>query len=340
MTPQDRLRYSRQMLVSCFGEEGQRRVLASSAAVAGCGGLGTYIADALGRAGVGRLVLIDRDYVEFSNLQRQSLYQESDAAEGLPKAVAAACRLRAVNSSIRIQPEVADLTSANIARILEGVDVVLDGTDNFETRYLINDFCVSKGIPWVYGGAVSTQGTVMPVLPGRTACLKCIYPVAPPNGGVTCETVGILNTVPALIAAIQASEALKILAGKQDAVSRRLTSVDVWSGVIRQVKQPPPDPECVTCGLREFVHLAARPRGPVTLCGRNAVQIHEQARALDLEALAARLRALGEVRANPFALRLSISPYEMTVFPDGRAIVKGTTDTGLARSLYARYIGS
>jgi adenylyltransferase/sulfurtransferase len=308
--------------------------------IAGCGGLGAFAADLLCRAGVGRLILIDRDYVEFSNLQRQSLYEEADAAEGLPKAVAAARRLRAVNPDIEIQPEVADLTSDNIARLFQGAHVVLDGTDNFETRYLINDYCVKHGIPWIYGGAVATHGTVMPVKPGETACLKCVYPVAPPNGNVTCETVGVLNTVPALIATIQASEALKILAGKPEQVAPRITAVDVWTGIIRQVRQPGPDPECIACGKREWVHLEAARRAPVTLCGRNAVQIHEQPRRLDLERLAERLRALGEVRLNPYVLRFSIPPYEMTVFPDGRAIIKGTMDTGLARSLYARYIGA
>lgn len=340
MTARDRLRYSRQILVPVLGEEGQERLLRSSAAVAGCGGLGTYLADALCRAGVGRLVLIDRDYVEFSNLQRQSLFQESDAEEGLPKAIAAARRLAAVNSDIRIQPEVADLTSANISRLLEGVDVVLDGTDNFETRYLINDYCVSRGIPWIYGGAVSTAGTVMPILAGRTACLKCIYPVAPAGGAVTCETVGILNTVPALIAALQASEAIKILAGRIESVSRWITVVDVWTGMVRQVKHPNPDPDCRACGLRDFVHLSLRPRHPVTLCGRSAVQIHDEPRALNLEELAARLRRLGEVRSNPYALRFIVPPYELTVFADGRAIIKGVSDPGLARSLYARYVGS
>jgi adenylyltransferase/sulfurtransferase len=339
MRSRDRQRYSRQILVRVLGEEGQQRLLDSSAVIAGCGGLGTFLADALCRAGVGRLVLIDRDYVEFSNLQRQCLYRESDAEEGLPKAVAAARRLAEVNSDIQIQAEVADLTADNIGRLLGGAGVVLDGTDNFETRYLINDFCVKNGIPWVYGGAVATYGTVMTVLPGETACLKCVYPAAPPNGNVTCETVGILNTVPAVVASLQASEAIKILAGRREAVSRRITSVDVWTGLVRQVKQPGPDPECAACGRREFVHLDAPRRAPVTLCGRNAVQIHETPRQLDLEETARRLQPLGQVRVNPYVLRFSIPPYEITLFPDGRAIIKGTMDTGLARSLYARYIG-
>lgn len=340
MTSGDRMRYSRQILVRVLGEQGQERLLGSCAVIAGCGGLGTYAADLLCRAGVGRLVLIDRDYVEFSNLQRQSLYDESDAAEGLPKAVAAARRLKAVNSSIQIQPEVADLTADNIARLLAGADVVLDGSDNFETRYLINDYCVKHGIDWIYGGAVATYGTVMAVLPGKTACLKCVYPVAPPDGNVTCETVGVLNTVPAVVASIQASLALKILAGMREEVAPRITTVDVWTGAIRQVRLPDPDPECLACGAREFVHLEAARRAPVTLCGRNAVQIHETPRRLNLERMAERLRGVGEVRLNAYVLRFSVPPYEITLFPDGRAIIKGTMDTGVARSLYARYIGT
>ena len=340
MTPRDRQRYSRQILVRHLGEQGQERLLASTAAIVGCGGLGTFQADALARAGVGRLLLIDRDYVEFSNLQRQCLYQESDAEEALPKAVASARRLAKINSDIQVIPIVADLTPASAGDLLDGVNIVMDGCDNFETRYLINDFCVSRGIPWVYGGAVGSYGTVMPILPGLTACLKCLYPVAPPGGAATCETIGVLNTVPALVASIQVSEAIKILTGNLDAVSRRVTSVDVWTGVIRQVNQPAADPDCVTCGLGEFVHLAAKERAPITLCGRNAVQIHEHAGPLNLAELGRKLAPLGQVRANEFALRFSLSPYEMTIFPDGRAIIKGTSDTGVARSLYARYIGN
>lgn len=340
MTSRDRMRYSRQILVRVLGEEGQERLLKSCAAIVGCGGLGTYAADLLCRAGVGRLVLIDRDYVEFSNLQRQSLYDESDAAEGLPKAVAAARRLKAVNSSVQIQPEVADLTADNIARLLAGADVVLDGSDNFETRYLINDYCVKHGIDWIYGGAVATYGTVLGVLPGKTACLKCVYPVAPPDGNVTCETVGVLNTVPAVVASVQASLALKILAGMREEVAPWITAVDVWTGAIRQVRLPAPDPECLACGFREFVHLEAARRAPVTLCGRNAVQIHDTPRQLNLERLAERLRGVGEVRLNAYVLRFSVPPYEITLFPDGRAIIKGTMDTGVARSLYARYVGA
>lgn len=340
MTPQDRERYSRQILFAGIGERGQQRLLASRVAIAGCGALGSFQAEALARAGAGRLLLIDRDYVERSNLQRQSLYEESDAEDGLPKAVAAARRLRRINSGIEITPVVADLTPSNIGEILEGADLILDGTDNFETRYLINDFSARQGVPWIYGGAVASYGISMAVLPGTTACLKCLYPEPPSGAQPTCETAGVLNTVPALIASIQTSEALKILTGHLEAVSRLVTTVNVWTGVIRQTDQPPPNPDCMTCGRRRFIHLEGAERAPISLCGRNAVQIHERSKPLDLEALTRRLAQLGQVRSNEFALRFVVPPYEMTIFPDGRAIIKGTTDAGLARSLYARYVGS
>jgi molybdopterin/thiamine biosynthesis adenylyltransferase len=340
MTSRERERYSRQILFGGIGEAGQEKLLAARVAIVGCGALGTFQADALARAGVGRLLLIDRDYVELSNLQRQCLYEESDAEDALPKAVAAARRLKKINSSVEATPVVADLAPSNIREVLEGADLVLDGTDNFETRYLINDFCVCHKIPWIYGGAVASYGATMPVLPGTTACLKCLYPEPPSGLPLTCETAGVLNTVPALIASIQASEALKILTGQLEAVSRRLTTVDVWSGVIRQIDQPPRDPDCMACGQRRFVHLEGAGRAPISLCGRNAVQIHERARPLDLEELKRKLAPLGQVRANEFALRFFIPPYEMTVFPDGRAIIKGTTDAGVARSLYSRYVGN
>ncbi len=340
MNSRDKERYSRQLLFTGIGEDGQERLLGGQAAVVGCGALGSFQADALARAGVGHLRIIDRDYIELSNLQRQWLFDEADADAGLPKAIAAARRLARVNSGVRVEPAVADLTPANIEDLLSGVNVILDGTDNFETRYLINDFSVSNGIPWIYGGAVGSYGIAMPVLPGATACLKCIYPDPPGGAQPTCETAGVLNSVVAMVAALQVSEALKILSGHSEQVSKRLTTIDVWSGNIRQIEGPAPDPDCPACRKRIFPHLEGAGRPPISLCGRNAVQIHERSRPLDLAALKERLAPLGEVRANEFALRFFLSPYEMTVFPDGRAIIKGTTDTGLARSLYARYVGN
>lgn len=336
----ERERYARQILFPGIGTAGQERLLASRAAVVGCGALGSFHAAALARAGVGSLVLIDRDYVEISNLQRQWLYDEEDAAQALPKAAAAARNLARVNAGVRVRPVVADLSAANIDDLFDGASVVLDGTDNFETRYLINDWAVSRGVPWIYGAAVGSYGLAMPVMPGRTACFRCIYPEPPGGAQPTCETAGVLNAITSVIASLQVAGALKILAGKCDAVEARITTVDVWDGGIRQIGMPEPDADCPACGRKEFSWLEGRVRPPVRLCGRNAVQLHERPRELDLAALASALAPLGEVRANEYALRFFAPPYELTVFPDGRAIVKGTGDIGLARSLYARYIGT
>jgi adenylyltransferase/sulfurtransferase len=306
--------------------------------------LGSVQADLLARAGVGSLRLIDRDFVEISNLQRQTLYDESDAAEGLPKAVAAARRLARVNSEVRLEPLVGDLSPDNIDEMLEGVDLILDATDNFETRYLINDFAVrgaiSRGsIPWIYGAAVASYGLKLAIVPGLTACFRCVYPESPSGAQPTCETEGVLGPVTSAIASLQCGDALKILACGRDSVAARLTTIDVWTGQIRQTAPPARDPDCPCCFAREFPHLDGKHRAPISLCGRNAVQIHERSRPVDLPELAARLGALAPVRVNEFALRAALDPYELTVFPDGRAIIKGTTDTGIARSVYARYVG-
>jgi len=340
MNAAERQRYSRQILFSGIGERGQEALLHSHAVVVGCGALGSFHAAALARAGVGRLTIVDRDYVEPGNLHRQWLFEESDAAESLPKAAAAVRRIARINSTVEARGVVADLTAANAEELLGGADAILDGADNFEARYLVNDFAVSRGIPWLYGAAVGSYGLAMPVIPGRTACLRCVYP--DPPGGVqpTCETAGILNAIVSAVASIQVADALKILCGCASQVHPRITTIDLWYGGIRQIEGPARDPECPTCGRREFPYLEERRRPPVTLCGRNAVQVHERDRPLDLAELKARLEPLGEVRANEFALRFLIAPYEMTVFPDGRAIVKGTSDEGVARSLYARYVGN
>ncbi|HEV2690603.1 MAG TPA: ThiF family adenylyltransferase [Bryobacteraceae bacterium] len=338
MTPGDRERYSRQILFHGIGAAGQQCLLDARVVVVGCGALGSFLVGALARAGTGWMRIIDRDYVELSNLQRQWLFDECDVEQGLPKSIAAARKIAAINSGVQVEPAVADLTASNVEDLLGDVSLILDGTDNFEARYLINDFAVSRGLPWIYGAAVGSYGITMSVLPGRTACLRCIYPDAPGGVQPTCETAGVLGSVTALIASLQVSEALKILCGAEP--SGKIATVDVWSGEMRQVAQPGPEPGCPACGRREFPFLNGEGRAPVSLCGRNAVQIHERKRPLDLRDLAARLAPLGAVRANEFALRFEIPPYLLTVFPDGRAIVKGTTDVGIARSLYARYIGA
>jgi len=336
----DRERYSRQILFPPLGEEGQERLLAARAVVMGCGALGSFQAGALARAGVGEIVLIDRDYVESSNVQRQWLYDEADAAEALPKAIAAARKLVALNSAVRVHPVVADLTPQNAEDLLLPAGVILDGADNFETRYVVNDVAVKHGVPWIYGAAVASYGATMPILPGRTACLACLWPEAPGGPQPTCDTAGVLNVITSLVASLQVTDALKILAGKVAEVEPRLLSVDVWKNTWRGISTRERDPQCPACGRREFRYLAGAERPPISLCGRNSVQIHARRHPVDLGVLAETLRPLGAVRANEFALRFLCSPYEMTIFPDGRAIVKGTNDIGIARSLYARYIGA
>ncbi len=339
MTHAAESRYSRQSRFAPLAQGGQERLAAARVAVVGLGALGSLQAELLARAGVGMLRLIDRDFVELSNLQRQMLYDEADAAEALPKAIAAARRLTRVNSTIQIEPLVEDLSPLNVDELLEGVDLILDATDNFETRYLINDFAVRGGIPWIYGAAVGSYGVKLAIVPGLTACFRCVYPEPPRGAQPTCETEGVLGPVTAAIASLQAGDALKILAQGRASVTARMTTIDVWTGRIRQTLPPARDPDCPCCAHGEYPYLDGKHRAPISLCGRNAVQIHERSRPVNLEELAVRLKDLAEVRVNEFALRAAVDPYELTVFPDGRAIIKGTTDTGVARSVYARYVG-
>jgi len=337
MEPHRDERYFRQVRFAGIGESGQATLAAARVAIVGCGALGSFQAESLARAGVGRLRIIDRDYVELSNLQRQWLFDESDAEQALPKAVAAARRIGRLNSTIGVEPEVADLTAGNVDDLLEDSNLILDATDNFETRYLINDYAVRGCVPWIYGAAVGSYGLELAILPGHNGCLKCVYPSAPSGPQPTCETSGVLGSITSIIAALQVADALKILTGAS--IAPRLTTVDVWSGQIRQVAAPSRDPDCVCCGRRDFIHLQGSERTPISLCGRNAVQVHEQKRNVDLAELGRRLEPLGTVRVNEFAMRAQLPPYELTVFADGRAIIKGTTDIGVARSVYARYVG-
>jgi molybdopterin/thiamine biosynthesis adenylyltransferase len=333
-------RYSRQILFPPIGLQGQRRVAASHAVIVGCGALGCAQSMLLARAGVGTLTLIDRDYVERSNLQRQILFDELDADTAAPKAIAAQRRLAAINSEIEIRPIVDDLDARNIADLLGGAHIVLDATDNFETRYLINDWSVREQVPWIYGAAVGSYGISLPVIPARAACFRCIYPAPPSGDQPTCETAGVLNSVTTAVGAWQAAAALRLLSASSDDMELRILTMDVWTGVVRSILQPARDPQCPCCGARDFAYLDRSRRAPVSLCGRNAVQIHDRGRPLDLEQLRNKLTPLGRVRANDFALRFELEPYEMTIFPDGRAIIKGTTDIAQARSLYSRYIGN
>jgi adenylyltransferase/sulfurtransferase len=291
------------------------------------------------------LRILDRDYVEPSNLQRQSLFDENDARESLPKAVAAARQIARFNSQILAEPQVADLTPANVDDLLGGVDLILDGTDNFETRYLVNDYAVKNSVAWIYAAAVGSYAATLNILPGETACLACVFPDLPRGTVETCETAGILNSAVNLVASIAAAEALKFLVGARSVgarskMRRTLLSWDVWTNERAEVSAGRPRPGCRACGLRNFVHLAGEGRAHITLCGRNSVQIHEQQRPVDFAEMTTRLRPHGTVRHNEFVLKFWHEPYEMTLFPDGRAIIKGTTDTAVARSLYARYVGS
>ena len=333
-------RYSRQVRFDGIGQEGQRRLASGRVAVVGCGATGSALTLLLARAGVGMIRIIDRDYVELSNLQRQSLFDEADAADSLPKAIAAARQISAFNSQIVVEPLVTDLTPDNIEKLLDGVQLILDGTDNFESRYLINDFAVKTSLPWVYTAAVGSYGVTLNVLPGKSACLACIFP-QPPSGAVeTCETAGILNSAVSLAASIAATEALKLLVGADSQVRRTLLSFDVWSNERAEIAAARPRAGCRACGERDFVHLAGEGRPHITLCGRNSVQIHERHRPVDLGEMSKRLKPHGPVRHNDFVLKFWPESYEMTLFPDGRAIIKGTTDTAVARTLYAKYVGS
>jgi len=339
-TISDADRYSRQVLFPGIGAEGQQNLGAAHAAIVGVGATGAATASLLARAGVGTLTLIDRDFVEPSNLQRQILFDESDALASLPKAEAARRHIAAFNSSIAVQAYVADLVPANIAALTSAADIVLDCTDNFETRYLINDFCVQQGKPWIYAAAIGAYAATMNILPAATACLACMFP-QPPTGPVeTCDTAGILSTAVNFAASIQATEALKYLTGNAALMRRTLLSCDLWSNAHSEISAPIPDPDCDVCAHRNFRHLSGAGRAHITLCGRNSVQIHEHARPIDLSALAAKLAPLGPVRANGLLLRFERPPHTITVFPDGRALIQGTTDPALARSLYARFIGS
>jgi adenylyltransferase/sulfurtransferase len=335
-------KYSRQMLFAGIGPEGQQRLLASRAAIVGCGAIGAAAANLLVRAGVGYLRIIDRDFVEPSNLQRQTLFDESDALSVLPKAVAAERKLRSINSSVSVEGVVADLSPRNAEALLNGVDLLLDGTDNFETRFLINDVAVKFSRPWIYAAAVSSYGLTMAIRPGATPCLACLLESGAAAQGLeeTCDTIGVLGPIVNLIASLEVTEAMKFLSGHPEALHGRLLSCDVWTGRMQSIGVAR-HPECRACVRREFSYLAGEVQPRITMCGRDSVQIHERARALDLGLLCARLKPIvDDVLQNDFLLRFRIAPYEMTVFADGRAILKGTQDPAVARSLYARYIGA
>jgi molybdopterin/thiamine biosynthesis adenylyltransferase len=338
-------RYSRQVRFPRLGEEGQRALLKSRVTLCGCGALGTVLANHLARAGVGSIRIVDRDFIETHNLQRQVLFDEEDVASNLPKAEAAARKIRAINSTIHVEAVVTDIDHTNIVGLVGDSDLILDGTDNFETRYLINDAAVKLGKPWIFGGVIGSEGQTMTIIPGQTPCLRCLIETAPPPGMTpTCETAGVLGPAVAVIASFEAIEAIKLLAGARDALNGDLIMVDIWEWTFRQLKIAGllGKVECPCCQQRKFEWLeGGLGSHTTTLCGRNAVQVAvRRSEPLDFRELAARLGGAGAVRFNNFMLRFGTEGYEFTVFPDGRAIIKGTNDVAKARTLYAQFIGA
>ena len=336
-------RYSRQVLFNGIGSSGQRRLLHSRVLIVGCGALGSAHAESLSRAGVGKLRIADRDFVEATNLQRQTMFTERDASERIPKAIAAANHIGEINSEIEVEPEITDVNHSNIERLVKDCDLVLDGTDNFATRYLINDACVKHQITWIYGAAVGSYGVTMTIQPHQTPCLRCVFEEAPPAASApTCDTAGVIMPIISVVSAVQVTEALKLLTGQTEDLHRSLMQFDVWRNEWRKINPGLPSPECSTCGLGNFTTLeAASGDFAAVLCGRNAVQISPaQATRLDLPELAERLRVTGEVKVNDYLLRFRTGEFELTVFQDARSIIRGTSEITTARSLYAKYIGN
>jgi adenylyltransferase/sulfurtransferase len=339
----DSERYSRQVLFAGIGAEGQRRLRESRVVIIGCGALGSAQAESLARAGVGHLRIIDRDFVEFSNLQRQTMFTESDAAERMPKAVACANHIREINRDVEVEPEIADVNHSNIERLSAQADVVLDGTDNFATRYLINDASVKHEVNWIYGAAVGSYGVTMTIRPHQTPCLRCIFPEAPPAASApTCDTAGVIMPIISVVAAVQVSEALKLLTGKVKDLHKSLMQFDVWQNDWRRISLGSPSEDCPTCALNEYDTLKVEAREfAAVMCGRHAVQVSPATAAtIDLAALRRKLEPAGEVKSNDYLLRFRTGEYELTVFQDARSIIRGTDDIATARSLYSKYIGN
>ncbi len=336
-------RYSRQILFSGIAEAGQKRLLDAQVVIIGCGALGSAQAESLARAGIGKLRIVDRDFVEFSNLQRQTMFTESDAEERLPKAVAAANHLAEINSEISIEPEIVDVNHSNIEALIQSCDLVIDGTDNFATRYLINDACVKHGVNWIYGAAVGSYGVTMTIRPGATSCLRCVFPEAPPAASApTCDTAGVIMPIINVVAAVQISEALKLLTGNESALHGSLMQFDVWRNQWRSISVGERAATCVTCALRQFDSLdSTSAEFAAVLCGRHAVQISPALPArVNLAELSKRLAPAGEVKGNDYLLRFRTGEFEMTIFQDARSIIRGTDDIATARSLYAKFIGN
>ena len=335
-------RYSRQILFSGIGDEGQRRLLAARILVIGCGALGSAHAESLARAGVGHLRIVDRDFVEPSNLQRQTMFTESDAQNRLPKAVAAANHLREINSTVEVEPHIVDVNHSNIEQLIDGCDVVLDGTDNFAIRYLINDACVKHETNWIYGAAVGSYGVTMTIRPHVTACLRCVFEEAPPAASApTCDTAGVIMPIINIVSAVQVAEAFKLITGRLEDLHGSLMQFDVWRNEWRRIGAGTRRADCTTCGLALYETLSSASEGAAVLCGRDAIQISPaQPTRINFSSLAERLRRAGEVKFNEYLLRFKTGKFELTVFQDARSIIRGTDEIAVARSLYAKYIGT
>ena len=335
-------RYSRQILFSGIGEEGQRRLRAARVLIVGCGALGSAHSEALARAGVGHLRIVDRDFVEPSNLQRQTMFTEADAEQRLPKVIAAANHLRQINSEVQIDPHIVDVNHSNIEQLLDDCDVVLDGTDNFAIRYLINDACVKHETNWIYGAAVGSYGVTMTIRPHETACLRCVFEEAPPAASApTCDTAGVIMPIISIVSAVQVAEALKLLTGRLEDLHGSLMQFDVWRNEWRRIGTGSPRADCPTCGLGRYETLSRAFEAAAVLCGRDAIQISPaQPTRINFSSLAERLRRAGEVKFNEYLLRFKTGKFELTVFQDARSIIRGTDEIAVARSLYAKYIGT
>jgi adenylyltransferase/sulfurtransferase len=336
-------RYSRQVLFEGIGAGGQQRLLNSRALIIGCGALGSAQAEALARAGVGKLRFVDRDFVEFSNLQRQTMFTEDDAGARLPKAIACASHIREINSDITVEPEIADVNHSNIERLIEDCDIVLDGTDTFATRYLINEACVKRKVNWIYGAAVGSYGVTMTIRPRETPCLRCVFPDPPPAASApTCDTAGVIMPIISVVAAVQVTEAIKLLTNHVEDLHSSLMQFDVWRNEWRRIATGPRASNCPVCALQHFESLDAHGDGfAAVLCGRHAVQISpSQPAQVDMAALRRKLQLAGEVNGNDYLLRFRTGDFEMTVFQDARSIIRGTDDIATARTLYAKFIGN
>lgn len=361
---QDLTRYHRQILLPGIGEPGQQKLLDSTAVILGCGALGTVSANMLARAGVGHLVIVDRDFIDITNLHRQVLFDEQDISDGLPKAEAAKRKISQINSQVKVTAVIDDINHKNMSRLADGADILVDGLDNFETRYLANDYAVKHSRPYIYGGAVGTTGMAFTMLPHSidgnaawetldegsmaTPCFRCLFEQAPPGDSPTCDTIGVLGPVVSIIANFQAAEAIKVLTGNFAQVNPQLLNIDLWTNMITRLDlgRSWEEGDCPTCKQRKFDYLDGKTGSSATsLCGRDAVQLlHKQGGAkINLNALAQRLQAHGTVTLNEFLLRAELldngKNYEISLFNDGRAIIKGTGDAAEARSIYAKYVG-